>query len=98
VPVALAGLALILVAAGVAGTLIQARTARKQRDSAFRERDRADRIAEFMTGIFKASDPNERRGTITANELLDKAANDIDAGLSKDPELQASRMHVIGRA
>jgi len=98
VPVALVGLALILVAAGVAGTLIQARTARKQRDSAFRERDRADRIAEFMTGIFKASDPNERLGTITSKELLDKAANDIDPGLSKDPELQASMMHVIGRA
>jgi eukaryotic-like serine/threonine-protein kinase len=63
-----------------------------------RERDRADRIAEFMTGIFKASDPSEKLGTITAQELLDKAAKDIDSGLSKDPELQASMMHVIGRA
>ena len=63
-----------------------------------RERDRADRIAEFMTGIFKASDPNEKVGTITAQELLDKAAKDIDTGLSKDRELQASMMHVIGRA
>jgi eukaryotic-like serine/threonine-protein kinase len=63
-----------------------------------RERDRADRIAEFMTGIFKASDPNEKLGTITAQELLDKAAKDIDTGLAKDPELQASMMHVIGRA
>ncbi len=62
------------------------------------ERDRADRIADFMTGIFKASDPNEKLGTITAQELLDKAAKDIDTGLSKDPELQASMMHVIGRA
>jgi serine/threonine-protein kinase len=97
-PVALAALALIAVAAGVAGTLIQARTARAQRDSAFRERDRADRIAEFLTGIFKASDPNERLGTITAKELLDKAASDIEAGLSRDPELQVSMMHVIGRA
>jgi eukaryotic-like serine/threonine-protein kinase len=63
-----------------------------------RERDRADRIAEFMTGIFKASDPSEKLGTITARELLDKAAKDIDTGLVKDPELQASMMHVIGRA
>jgi eukaryotic-like serine/threonine-protein kinase len=63
-----------------------------------RERDRADRIADFMTGIFKASDPNEKLGTITAKELLEKAAKDIDTGLSKDPELQASMMHVIGRA
>jgi eukaryotic-like serine/threonine-protein kinase len=63
-----------------------------------RERDRADRIADFMTGIFKASDPSEKLGTITAKELLDKAATDIDAGLSKDPDLQASMMHLIGRA
>jgi len=64
-----------------------------------RERDRADRIAEFMAGIFKASDPSERLGgTVTAGELLDKAAKEIDTGLSKDPELQVSLMHVIGRA
>jgi eukaryotic-like serine/threonine-protein kinase len=64
-----------------------------------RERDRANRIAEFMTGIFKTSDPNERLGgTVTAAQLLDKAAKDIETGLSKDPELQASLMHVIGRA
>jgi eukaryotic-like serine/threonine-protein kinase len=64
-----------------------------------RERDRADRIAEFMTGIFKVSDPSERVGnTVTARDVLDKAAKDIDTGLSKDPELQARMMHVIGRA
>ena len=64
-----------------------------------RERDRADRIAEFMTGVFKVSDPNERVGaTVTARELLDKAAKDIDTGLSKDPELQARMMQIMGRA
>ena len=64
-----------------------------------RERDRADRIAEFMTGIFKVSDPSERVGsTVSAREVLDKAAKDIDTGLAKDPELQARMMHVMGRA
>jgi tetratricopeptide (TPR) repeat protein len=64
-----------------------------------RERDRADRIAEFMTEIFKVSDPGERLGnTVTAREVLDKAAHDIDTGLAKDPELQARMMHVMGRA
>jgi tetratricopeptide (TPR) repeat protein len=52
-----------------------------------------------MTGMFKLSDPNERLGgTVTAEELLDQAAKNIDPGLSKDPELQVSLMHVIGRA
>jgi serine/threonine protein kinase/tetratricopeptide (TPR) repeat protein len=64
-----------------------------------RERDRANRIAEFMAGIFKVSDPNERvGGSVTARELLDKAAMDIDAGLAKDPELQAQMMHVMAKA
>lgn len=63
------------------------------------ERDRADRIADFMTGVFKVSDPNERTGqTVTAREVLDKAAKDITTNLSKDPELQAQMLHVMGRA
>src|SRR5215469_12496203 len=64
-----------------------------------RERDRADRIAEFMTGIFKLSDPNERVGNeVTVREVLDKASRDIDKGLTKDPVLQAQLMHVMGNA
>jgi non-specific serine/threonine protein kinase/serine/threonine-protein kinase len=62
-----------------------------------RERDRADRITEFMTGMFKVSNPSEARGNaVTAREILDKAAKDIDEGLAKDPELQAQMMHVMG--
>ncbi|HEX6803462.1 MAG TPA: tetratricopeptide repeat protein [Terriglobales bacterium] len=64
-----------------------------------RERDRADRIADFMTGIFKVADPTEKTGSnVTARELLDKASNQIDTGLAKDPQLQAEMMYVMGRA
>jgi serine/threonine protein kinase len=64
-----------------------------------RERNRADRIAQFMTGIFKVSDPNEKVGNnVTAREILDKAAQEIDTGLAKDPELQARMMHEMGKA
>jgi serine/threonine protein kinase len=64
-----------------------------------RERDRADRIADFMTGIFKISDPNEHAGqAVTAREVLDKAAGDIRGNLSNDPELRAQMLHVMGRA
>jgi serine/threonine protein kinase len=71
--------------------------ATRERDRATRERDRADRITTFMTDMFKVSDPNEARGnSITAREILDKASKEIDPGLSKDPELQAQMMHVMG--
>lgn len=64
-----------------------------------RERDREDRIAEFMTGMFKVSDPREKvGGKVTAQELLDKAAKDIDTGLAKDQEFQSRMMYVMGRA
>ncbi len=95
--VVLASLVLIAVLAGVTGTLLQARTARRQRDLAFRERDRASRITEFMTRMFKVSDPSEARGnSVTAREILDKASNEIDTGLAKDLEMQAQMMNVMG--
>jgi eukaryotic-like serine/threonine-protein kinase len=59
--------------------------------------DRADRITEFMTNIFKVSDPGEARGnTITAREILDRSAKEINTGLSKDPELRAEMLYVMG--
>ncbi len=62
-----------------------------------RERDRADRIAGFMTNMFQVSDPSEARGnSVTAREILDKAAKDIDSGLTRDPELQAQMMYDMG--
>jgi serine/threonine protein kinase/flagellar biosynthesis regulator FlbT len=61
-----------------------------------RERDRADRISEFMTGMFKVPDPSEARGkTVTAREVLDNGAKQIDSGLSGDPELQAKMMQTM---
>ena len=62
-----------------------------------RERDRADRITEFMTNMFKVSDPSEARGnTVTAREILDRSAKEIDAGLAGDPELKAQMLQVMG--
>jgi serine/threonine protein kinase len=63
-----------------------------------RERDRADRITEFMTNMFKVSDPSEARGnTITAREVLDKASANISSGMARDPELRAKMMAVMGQ-
>jgi serine/threonine protein kinase len=75
-------------------TLMQARQLRRTT----RERDRADRVTEFVAGMFKVSAPSEARGnTITAREVLDKASKDIDSGLAQDPELQAQMMVLMSR-
>jgi non-specific serine/threonine protein kinase/serine/threonine-protein kinase len=63
-----------------------------------RERDRADRVTKFMTGMFKISNPSEARGNaVTAREILDRSSKDIDTGLRKDPELQAQMMETMAQ-
>jgi tetratricopeptide (TPR) repeat protein len=62
------------------------------------ERDRADRVTQFMTGMFQAPDPSEDRGnTVSAREILDKASKEIDTNLQTDPELQAKMMFAMAR-
>lgn len=61
------------------------------------ERDRASRITDFMTGMFRVADPGQARGNnVTAREILDKASGEIQSGLAKDPEMQAQMMFVMG--
>jgi len=63
-----------------------------------RERDRANRITDFMTNMFKVSDPGEARGNqVTAREILDKASAQIESGLAQDPDSQTQMMMVMGQ-
>jgi len=90
-----AGLVLLLAAFSVLQAL-QLRRITRERDRATHERDRATRITDFMTGMFKVSDPGEARGnSVTAREILDKASKDMETGLAKDPEVQAQMMQVM---
>ena len=87
--VASAGLLLLLVGFAVVQAVLLRRITR--------ERDRANRISDFMTDMFKVSDPSQARGnSVTAREILDKAAQNIDKGLARDADLQAQMMEVMG--
>lgn len=89
------GIAMLLALLLVGFSVVQAIELRR----ITRERDRADRIADFMTSIFKVSNPGEHVGkSVTAREILDKASSDIETGLSKDPEVQARMMYEMGMA
>src|SRR5216684_5823840 len=90
------GLIAMLAAFAVAQR-VQLQRTRLERDRANRERDRATRITDFMTGMFKVSDPSEQRGnSVTAREILDKASKNIETGMAKDPDAQAQMMQVMG--
>ena len=94
--VGLGGGLLILLAAFSVLQAMQLRRITRERDHATRERDRATRITDFMTGMFKVSDPSQARGnSVTAREILDKASKDIGTGLAKDPEVQSQMMQVM---
>ena len=89
-----AGFAVVMALVLAGFTFMQARQLRRTT----RERDRADRVTEFMASMFKVSRPSEARGnTVTAREVLDKASKDIDSGLARDPELQAQMMVLMSR-
>ncbi len=95
--VGVAAAAAILLIAFAATMAVQARRIARERDRANREAETSKRVSQFMTSMFKVSDPGQARGnSITAREILDKASKDINAGLSKDPEVQAQMMNVMG--
>ena len=63
-----------------------------------RERDRADRITDFLTNMFKVPAPSEARGnTVTAREILDRSSDEIERGLDRDPEVRSQLMLVMAK-
>ncbi len=89
---------LLLLLAGFAVTqAVELRRITEQRNQVLRERDRANRVTDFMTNMFRVSDPSQARGnSVTAREILDKASANVETGLAKDPVLQAQMMHIMG--
>ncbi len=63
-----------------------------------RERDRADRITDFLTNMFKVSAPSEARGnTVTAREILDRSSTEIEEELGKDLDARTQLMLVMAK-
>jgi eukaryotic-like serine/threonine-protein kinase len=92
-----AGILILLVGFSVLQA-VELRRTTLERDRANRERDRATRLTDFMVGMFKVAGPREAHGnTVTAREVLDKASSDIGNGLTRDPQVQADMMFVMGR-
>jgi len=57
----------------------------------------ASTVSEFLVGLFKVSDPSETRGkTITAKEILDRGAIQIQQELADQPQTQARLMGTMG--
>ena len=88
----------VLVLAGAAVVLsMQAARLAEERDRTARERDTAQQVVGFLTGLFEISNPDAGAGaSVTARELLDRGAERIDAELSGQPVVQARLLGTIG--
>ena len=70
----------------------------RERDRARSEAEKAEEVSKFLQGIFEVSDPSASRGeTVTARELLDKGAQQVESDLADQPEVQAEMLDVIGK-
>ena len=93
-----AAAALLLTVSGAAVVLsIQAARLAEERDRTARERDTAQQVLGFLTGLFDVANPDASAGaSVTARELLDRGAERIDAELSGQPVVQARLLTTIG--
>jgi len=87
-----------VIMSGLAGAALLARNeAVRQRDIARQKTLTAERTVEFVKSLFTVSDPSEARGeTITAREILDRGALQIERGLSEEPSVRAELATTLG--
>ena len=87
--VGLSALAVLATIAGIAGTLVQARTARAQRDFAFRQLEHAEAVNDLNSFLLSDAAPSGR--PFTVNELLERARQIVERQHGND----ASRVQLL---
>jgi non-specific serine/threonine protein kinase/serine/threonine-protein kinase len=96
--VAAGALVVFASALGLVGTTYGLIRATRAEGRALREATAAERVSEFLVGLFEVSDPEEGLGErITARELLDEGTARIDVELVDQPLIRARLTHTMGR-
>lgn len=68
-------------------------------EQATHDRERAEKVSDFMLEVFSAADPFKNSGKEpTARYLLDRAARQIQSDLNEQPEVRARLLEAIGRS
>jgi non-specific serine/threonine protein kinase/serine/threonine-protein kinase len=97
VGVAAAAVMALGLAAGTVGSTIGLVRARRAEAEARREAAAKGQVADFLKNLFRVSDPGEAQGSsVTARELLDRAADTLDTELSADPATRAEMAYLMG--
>lgn len=94
------GAAALVAVLGVGYAVSVTRTARAlalERDRARVEAVKAERVKDFVVGLFRAADPYQARGdALTASDLLDAGARQARERLRAEPEVLAELLGVLG--
>ena len=93
--VALVTLAVVATAGGVVGTVLQARTARAQRDFALRQVGRGEALNDFHQFLLSDAAPSGK--PFTVNELLRRAEHAIERQHAADDPNRVTLLISIGR-
>lgn len=93
--VAAASLLFVSLVGGLAATTWQGRRAERARATAQAASEQATAVKDFLTSLFRASDPSVAAGReVTVRDLLDRGTQRVDA-LEDKPALQADLLNVL---
>jgi len=86
----------LLLLAFTASSIAQARSLARERNRAERERETAQRVTDFITGLFAEADPNLNPEQLTARDLVDLGAASVLEGMEDEPEVQGAVALTLG--
>ncbi len=88
--------AAVFVTAIAVGMTWQAWRIREEATRANRQARTSQRVSEFLVNLFEISDPGESRGSsVTARELLDRAARQIEGRLEDEPAVRGTLLQTM---
>jgi serine/threonine-protein kinase len=95
---AAAAVALLTLLGFLAALAVQSRRLARERDASLAERQRAEAVAGFLRDLFRVGQPGEPEGgTVTARELLERGAAEVERRPAADPRVQATLLDTVGR-
>ncbi len=83
--------------AGLSAALWQGRRATANAAVAAANAQRADRVKEFLIGLFEAADPEQSGGNVPARELLEQAGKRLESELASEPLIRADLLEAVAR-
>lgn len=94
-----ASLVLLALLAGTVAATVGLLRAQEAEQVAQEEAITAQRVSDFLIGLFEVADPSQNDGVnLTARELLNQGATRIRTELADEPIIRAQMLHTIGRA